>query len=172
MTTEEALGVFWDTDAGTVEVDGFEVGGLWASPPYPAPESPAAPLLLWPPETEVEMWRMHGPGWVAPLWRFRIRTWPAPSTWLAAVEGTLRAMTESGAKIAWLAADHNFADPPSLFDRHVMGDRVVAALSETIGFVYASRLGEEAAWLSDESQDALMKEANRLVDLRSPDPDE
>jgi hypothetical protein len=167
MRTEDALFVMWDGDDGQVEVAGFEVGGLWATAGYPAVDSPAAPRQLWPPGTEVVPWRMHGPGWVVPLWRFRVRSWPAAEEWRGLVQATLQSMTEGGAAISWLSPDLEFSDPPSLFS----WEHTAAAISAPTGFVCSAVIGKEVQWLPSEIQEALRVEALRLVDLRLPDPD-
>ena len=168
MRTEEALGVSLTSGE---EVDGFEVAGLWASG-YPEVGHPTPPLELWPEGTEADVWRMHGPGWVVQLWRLRLRTWPAASAWRGLVEATLNRMSAHGASIAWMANDHTFADPPSLFDQEAMGDMVFAALSSVTGFVCAAQVGQPVAWLPSIVQDQLHAEAKRLVDLRLADPDD
>lgn len=169
MLTENVLGLLPGPDGS--EVSGFEVGGLWTGP-YPAIGEPAPPVELWPPGTSAESWRMHGPGWVAPLWRFEITTWPSPEDWRDRVRATLERMESSGAAIAWMANDLTFADPPGLFDPTAMGDQVFAAISPVTGFVCSTEMGQSVAWLPPEVQHQLHLQAVGLVDLSEPDPDD
>jgi hypothetical protein len=168
VLTEEALGLMLSTGE---EVAGFEAGGLWVGD-FPKHAEPKLPTDLWAAGASSESWRMHGPGWIATLWRIQLDTWPVSSEWRGLVEATLSRLATRGAAIAWVANDHTFADPPDLFDPNVMGDMIVAALSNATGFVCSAGLGKPVEWLPPAIQDTLRAEAVRLIDLSLPDPDE
>lgn len=169
MLTEDVLRLMPGPDGP--EVGGFEVGGLWTAG-YPAIGHPAPPLDLWPDGTTVDVWRMHGAGWVTPLWRFAIKTWPQADAWPTLVRATLDRMIDGGASIAWMANDHTFADPPGLFDPAVMGDQVLAATSTPTGFARSADLGQSVRWLPPTVLIQLHAEVLRLVDPHAPDPDD
>jgi hypothetical protein len=165
VRVEEVLEIVWE--GGIAQ--GFEVGGLWSTSGYPKKGEPAPPLDLWPAGTEIRAWRLHGAGWVAPLWTLRIRSWPQADTWEGLVKLTLERMTAAGASVAWLTNEVGYSDPPSLFEA---GAPFAAALSQPTGFVCSNAPGQEWQPLADGTMATLHAYQLSLVDFGLPDPDE
>lgn len=120
--TRDSLGIFWEGD----EEDGLRVYGFWPREVAVPPEFPAD---LWPRDVTLRPWKLWGVGWTVWCWDMRLRSWPMASEWVKVVSRTLEAVRAAGAIVAWCGIEGCFADPPSLFDRAVMGGGVWACFT-------------------------------------------
>jgi hypothetical protein len=121
VTTKEALSPF-----GQVVLTAY---GLWhrdAAPDVPFP------LGLWPKATTFRRSDLQGPGWAVAVWDIDPARWPV-EPWTAVLAGTLQALRDAGAAIAWFALEGGFADPPALFEADQTGDAVYAVLADGLG---------------------------------------
>lgn len=158
QSTEDVLGVIWEGD----DVPGILFYGLWRSP-VPAAQLPSTTRPL-------EAIELSGPGWHVQGWRVRFLTFPPANQWIAEIYGLLSEQVTAGAIMAWCALEGEFADPPRLFDREVMGDGVYAALSPDLGFVCSAIVGHAYQSLPSAIYDLVGDVARgALRDLQSSD---
>ena len=125
-STREALAVFWDGD----EVPGILAYGYWRGASEPEVEFPPS----WPAGTEyrdgwLHNWQEGDRDWRVLHRTIRLPEWPDRVQWKAAIERTLRAFLDAGARVAWLGIEGHFVDPPDLFDPAEMTGGVWAALT-------------------------------------------
>lgn len=125
---ERALTVYWHGQ----EVAGALVYGLRAPGLRPSVDVCAE----WPNGTECGTpWRLHGDRWEVDLWTIRAQQFPAGDEWVTLLRRTLEGLERAGYEVSWFAPEGDFADPPDLFNRAVMGDGVYAAFSSATGFL-------------------------------------
>jgi hypothetical protein len=141
--TENSLGIFWDGD----EVAGITAYGYWK---VKISTQPLFPKDLWPPSTLFKTSYLRGEDWKVCVWDIRIFDWPSPQDWENTLKGTLAAMIEAGARVAWCGLEGLFADPPSLFDPNEMSGGVYAVLTKEYGFQCSAHLGQPFQALPDE----------------------
>src|SRR5688572_13318092 len=110
LTTKEALSPF-----GQVVLTAY---GYWHQPA--APDVPF-PLDFWPKGTTVRRSDLQDDGWAVAVWDIEPARWPV-EPWSTVLAGTLQALRDAGAVIAWFALEGGFADPPALFEPDQTGD--------------------------------------------------
>ncbi len=152
--TEDTLGVYWsikvEKDNGDVsfyheETEGVLVYGYWNK----EFDLPTFPFQIWSADTQVQNNTLWGDGWFVLEWTVRICTWPLSNTWKQVIQGTLEAMCETGAIVAWCAVEACFADPPSLFSPESMSGGVYAALIPNSQFWCSAKPGLHFQALDD-----------------------
>ena len=124
-------------DALVVVVDGEEVPGLIV---YGLCERGACrpiefPHGAWPADPEAGVYALHGDVWEVMLWEIPMIIWPADEAFRAAVQATLRALTNAGCRVAWIGAEGlPFCDPPDLLDPACMSGGVLAWMTDDGAF--------------------------------------
>jgi hypothetical protein len=124
-------------DALTIFADGEEVPGLivygLAAPS--TRRSVSFPSDEWTAHPQVQEFTLHGDGWEVMTWEVPIIVWPSEDEFNRAARLTLRALIESGCRVAWIGAEGvPFCDPPDLFSPDCMSGGVLAWMTDAGDF--------------------------------------
>jgi hypothetical protein len=154
-------------DALTIFVEGEEVPGVIVYGLFPHDSRPAVefPAKVWPSEPEPDSFRLVGDAWLVLLWEIAVDVWPTGEQWRTAMQVTLKAMTDQGARVAWVGAEGvPFCDPPQLFSPDCMSGGVLAWMTDTGDFGCEVDPDAPLARVADDELLELRRHAHGLAD--------
>jgi hypothetical protein len=148
--------VYWDGEEAT----GFIVFAL-GGPQVKRPRT--LPNLDWPVEFDVRSSTLTGERWKVAVWYVRVSAWPTARRFRDSIRQLLCGLVGEGYSAAWVGIDGSFVDPPELFMPKAMSGGVLAACSDTTGFLEAVDLDEPFRALSDEDMLRLREASGGLA---------
>ncbi|MEZ6130480.1 MAG: hypothetical protein R3C59_17480 [Planctomycetaceae bacterium] len=140
MTPQESMEIFWATDEGRVEVEGFYIAAVWSV----TDASPGAEVDFgeW---CEVRTSTSRDAGVHTLVVAVRVLVWPEPDAWQERIRALLETFTDRGAVIAWLYGEEGDSSLEELD-----GGNVIAAYSEETGLLSNVHLDHDLEYLNDE----------------------
>jgi hypothetical protein len=158
--TEEVLDMVWTEDDGQELRKGVLAYALFTDPER---QSAPFPVAIWPAGTRFHSNRLtdqDDKSYAAIYWTILPGEWPRPNRWFATIEGTLKALSDGDAVVAWCALEPGWDLPPTLFDPDGMPNDIYAAMIPG-RFVCSAQLGKFYEPLPREVMIEFKNETNR-----------
>jgi hypothetical protein len=154
----EQLEIVWRGE----QVPGVTFYGLF---PRSAGATSLFPEALWPAGVEVGSSILHNERWEVVVWDVAVAAWPSGEAWTRSVRGTLEALVDGGARVAWIGLEGFFCDPPDLFEPALMSEGVLAAMTADRDFRCPVDPDRPLASLTDEDLPRLRGASDGLSNV-------